>query len=109
MTNVVSRSNELRTPMPGKVHSIAVKGIQQVLNCKTHLFGLPPSCFEVCELTSVKQLAVGEDVLAGQEMCVVEAMKMQNVLRSPKDGIVKAIHVKVGENLNLEDLIMELD
>ncbi len=34
--------------------------------------------------------------MAGQEMCVVEAMKMQNVLRCPRDGKVKKVsHVRV--------------
>jgi propionyl-CoA carboxylase alpha chain len=36
-------------------------------------------------------MAEGEVVVAGQEMCVVEAMKMQNVLRCPKDGTVKKV------------------
>ena len=36
-------------------------------------------------------MAEGDVVVAGQEMCVVEAMKMQNVLRSPKDTTVKEV------------------
>jgi len=35
--------------------------------------------------------AEGDVVVAGQEMCVVEAMKMQNVLRCPKDCKVKKV------------------
>jgi len=34
---------------------------------------------------------------------------MQNVLRAPKDGKVKKIYPKVGQNLNLDDKIMEFE
>jgi hypothetical protein len=36
----------------------------------------------------------GDVVVAGQEMCVVEAMKMQNVLRCPKDCKVKKVRLR---------------
>ena len=47
-------------------------------------------------------------VMAGQEMCVVEAMKMQNVLRCPRDGKVKKVsHVRV-QCLTREPLLTPL-
>ena len=51
-------------------------------------------------------VAEGEVVVAGQELCVVEAMKMQNVLRSPKDCTIQKINVSVGDNLSLDQVIM---
>jgi 3-methylcrotonyl-CoA carboxylase alpha subunit len=39
----------------------------------------------------------GQRVKRGEELLVVEAMKMENALRAPRDGIVGAVHVTVGE------------
>ncbi len=36
----------------------------------------------------------GDRVAAGQEVCVVEAMKMEQSIRAHRDGVVKAIHVQ---------------
>jgi biotin carboxyl carrier protein len=44
-------------------------------------------------------VAAGEEVLARQPIVVVEAMKMENELRSPKTGRVKDIVVKAGESV----------
>jgi biotin carboxyl carrier protein len=40
---------------------------------------------------------VGDEVRAGQPVLVVEAMKMENELKSPKDGRVVALHVRAGQ------------
>ena len=42
-------------------------------------------------------VAVGDEVKSGQGVVVVEAMKMENELKSPKDGKVKAVAVKEGQ------------
>jgi 3-methylcrotonyl-CoA carboxylase alpha subunit len=39
----------------------------------------------------------GQRVKKGEELLVVEAMKMENALRAPRDGVVRAVHVTVGE------------
>jgi biotin carboxyl carrier protein len=44
--------------------------------------------------------AVGDVVVAGQGIVVVEAMKMQNELKSPRDGRVTAVKTAVGESVN---------
>jgi len=46
-------------------------------------------------------------VEAGQELAVVEAMKMQNVLRAEKKGIVKHIKAAVGGHLKVDQVIIE--
>jgi biotin carboxyl carrier protein len=43
---------------------------------------------------------VGDKVEAGQGLLVVEAMKMQNEIRSPKSGTVERLHVKEGQPVN---------
>ena len=42
-------------------------------------------------------VAVGDAVKRGQELIVVEAMKMENALVAPMDGVVKSLDVKVGD------------
>ncbi len=42
---------------------------------------------------------VGDEVKSGEGVIIVEAMKMQNELGSPKNGIVTAIKVKPGQNV----------
>lgn len=42
-------------------------------------------------------VAVGDVVRRGQELIVVEAMKMENALVAPIDGVVKSLAVKVGD------------
>jgi len=57
-------------------------------------------------LTSVA-VAVGEAVKTGDELAVVEAMKMENVLRAERDGVIKAIKVQPGESLAVDQVILE--
>ncbi|MBU6458288.1 MAG: acetyl/propionyl/methylcrotonyl-CoA carboxylase subunit alpha [Bradyrhizobium sp.] len=49
----------------------------------------------------------GQEVKAGETLAVVEAMKMQNVLRAERDGTVKKIHVAPGATLAVDALILE--
>jgi biotin carboxyl carrier protein len=48
-------------------------------------------------------------LFAGMEVAIVEAMKMQNSLVALKSGKVKKIHVKVGDQVGEDDLIMEME
>jgi propionyl-CoA carboxylase alpha chain len=49
----------------------------------------------------------GQEVKAGETLAVVEAMKMENVLRAERDGIIKAIPVKPGDSVAVDAVIME--
>jgi propionyl-CoA carboxylase alpha chain len=49
----------------------------------------------------------GQEVKAGETLAVVEAMKMQNVLRAERDGTVKRIHATAGATLAVDALILE--
>jgi pyruvate carboxylase len=53
-------------------------------------------------------VAAGDRVTAGQTLLVVEAMKMQNELRAPRDGLIERILVGVGETIDLGDLLVVL-
>jgi propionyl-CoA carboxylase alpha chain len=49
----------------------------------------------------------GQEVKAGETLAVVEAMKMQNVLRAERDGTVRKIHASAGATLAVDALILE--
>ncbi|MBV8964484.1 MAG: acetyl/propionyl/methylcrotonyl-CoA carboxylase subunit alpha [Hyphomicrobiales bacterium] len=59
----------------------------------------------------VKSIAVkpGQEVKAGEMLCIVEAMKMENVLRAERDAVVKALRVKEGDTLAVDAVIMEFE
>ncbi len=54
-------------------------------------------------------IAVGEgqDVKAGEELAVVEAMKMENVLRAERDGKITKLRAKPGDSLAVDQVILE--
>jgi propionyl-CoA carboxylase alpha chain len=49
----------------------------------------------------------GQEVKAGEALAVVEAMKMENVLRAVQDGTVKTLHAKAGDSLKVDQKIIE--
>ena len=49
----------------------------------------------------------GQEVKAGETLAIVEAMKMENVLRAERDGTVKAIFAKKGDSLAVDAVILE--
>jgi len=57
----------------------------------------------------VKSLVVqvGQDIKAGEVLCIVEAMKMENVLRAERDAKITVIHAKEGESIAVDAVIME--
>ncbi|WP_271167812.1 acetyl-CoA carboxylase biotin carboxylase subunit [Hansschlegelia plantiphila] len=57
----------------------------------------------------VVSLAVteGQEVKAGETLAVVEAMKMENVLRAERDGVIEKINVKAGDSLAVDAVILE--
>ena len=51
----------------------------------------------------------GDKVEAGQPLAVVEAMKMENILRAEKSATVKAVNAKAGDSLAVDQVILELE
>ena len=51
----------------------------------------------------------GDKVEAGQALAVVEAMKMENILRAEKSGVVKSVNAKQGESLAVDAVILEME
>ena len=52
---------------------------------------------------------VGQEVKAGEPLAVVEAMKMENVLRAERDGVIKRIAAKPGDSLPVDAVILEFE
>jgi len=55
------------------------------------------------------EVAVGDKVEAGQPVAVVEAMKMENILRATKSSTVKNVSAAVGESLAVDQVIVEFE
>jgi len=54
-------------------------------------------------------VAEGDEVQEGQALCTVEAMKMENILRAEKKGVVSRINAAAGDSLAVDDVIMEFE
>ena len=54
-------------------------------------------------------VAEGDEVFEGQALCTVEAMKMENILRAERKGVVKKINADIGGSLAVDDVIMEFE
>jgi propionyl-CoA carboxylase alpha chain len=58
---------------------------------------------------SIVSVAVepGQQVTEGQELIIVEAMKMQNIIKSEVDAKVKKVNVKPGQSVAVDELLIE--
>jgi propionyl-CoA carboxylase alpha chain len=54
-------------------------------------------------------VAEGQDVKAGETLAVVEAMKMENILRAGRDGRIARIHAEAGSSLSVDQKILEFE
>jgi propionyl-CoA carboxylase alpha chain len=75
---------------------------------------VPPdlSKFLICPmpgLLTALHVAEGDRVEAGQPLAVVEAMKMENILRAEKAGTVKSVSAKPGDSLAVDAVILEFE
>ena len=52
---------------------------------------------------------VGEEVQEGQALATVEAMKMENILKAERTGVVKAVRVSAGASLKVDEIILEFE
>ena len=75
---------------------------------------LPPdtSRFLLCPMPGLVariMVAVGDEVQEGQPLATVEAMKMENILKAERRGVVKVINATQGASLRVDDVIMEFE
>jgi propionyl-CoA carboxylase alpha chain len=49
----------------------------------------------------------GQEVKAGETICVIEAMKMQNIIRAERDGAIKTVNAKAGDSVSADEVLAE--
>ncbi|HMS21478.1 acetyl/propionyl/methylcrotonyl-CoA carboxylase subunit alpha [uncultured Sphingorhabdus sp.] len=75
---------------------------------------IPPdlSKYLICPmpgLITAVNVEAGDKVEAGQPLAIVEAMKMENILRAEKAGVVKSVNAKAGDSLAVDAIILEME
>ena len=55
------------------------------------------------------EVEIGQEVQAGEAICIVEAMKMQNIIRAEANGIVKAVNVASGDSVAADAIMVEFE
>jgi len=86
-----------------------------VANLAKHMIDKPPPDLSRLLLAPMPGLltkldvAVGDKVEPGQPVAVMEAMKMENILRAPKAAKVKATPAKAGDSLAVDQVIVEFE
>jgi len=98
----------------GSIHVIDVLP-QRVAHLTAYMIEkVPPdlSRFLICPMPGLLvalHVAAGDAVEAGQPLAVVEAMKMENILRAEKSGTVKIVNAKAGDSLAVDAIILEME
>ena len=100
--------------MDGNWYKVSVKDEQQLLldklGFKTRAGGdegalkspMPGKILDI-------MVTEGDEVSQGQPVAILEAMKMENEIKSPIDGIVKKLDVEVGQSVEKRTPIMEIE
>jgi propionyl-CoA carboxylase alpha chain len=60
-------------------------------------------------LLSAVSVTQGQEVKTGEPLAIVEAMKMENVLRAERDGRIARIRANPGDNLAVDQVILEFE
>ena len=55
------------------------------------------------------KVSIGDTVSEGDTVLTVESMKMENEAHTPISGVVKKIHVKVGDSVNPDETLIEVE
>ncbi|MFS0851176.1 biotin carboxylase N-terminal domain-containing protein [Novosphingobium panipatense] len=98
----------------GAVHKVGCLPAGMAKLTRHMIEKVPPdlSRFLICPMPGLLvalHVGEGDKVEAGQPLAVVEAMKMENILRAEKAGVVKAVNARAGESLAVDAIILEME
>ena len=104
----------LKLTTRGAIHQVQVLPAKVAPLTRHMITKVPPdlSRFLICPMPGLLvslNVVVGDKVEAGQALAVVEAMKMENILRAEKSATVKSINAQQGESLAVDAVILELE
>lgn len=66
-------------------------------------------CAPISGMISDVKVCVGESVTKGQPIAILEAMKMENMIFSPRDGVIAKVLVKNGASISVSETIVEFE
>jgi propionyl-CoA carboxylase alpha chain len=106
--------NRWKVTTRGAAHSALVLPLRLARHQSLMLEKTPPdlSRFLICPMPGMLvklHVAEGETVQPGQPLATVEAMKMENILRAEKEGVIAKINAAEGESLAVDAVILELE
>ena len=104
----------LKVTTHGRIHKVDILPAHVAALADHMIEKIPPdlSKYLICPMPGLLvslNVAEGDKVEAGQPLAVVEAMKMENILRAEKSATVKKVNAKAGESLAVDAIILELE
>jgi propionyl-CoA carboxylase alpha chain len=104
----------LKVTTRGAIHKVEILPASVAHLAQHMIEKVPPdlSKFLICPMPGLLvrlDVAEGDKVEAGQPLAVVEAMKMENILRAEKAATVKKVNATAGESLAVDAIILELE
>ena len=104
----------LKMTTRGAIHNVQILPARIAGYTQHMIEKVPPdlSRFLICPMPGLLvslNVAEGDKVEAGQPLAVVEAMKMENILRAEKAATVKKVNAKAGDSLAVDAIILELE
>ena len=104
----------LRITTRGAIHKVEILPAHVAPLARHMIEKIPPdlSRFLICPMPGLLvalNVKDGDKVEAGQPLAVVEAMKMENILRAEKTATVKKVNAAAGESLAVDAIILELE
>ena len=114
IVQVARRGRQWRLTTRGASHRVEVLPAH-VASLSVHMIEKVPadlSRYLLCPmpgLLTALNVGEGDKVEAGQPLAVVEAMKMENILRAEKSGTVKSVSARPGDSLAVDAVILEFE
>ncbi|APL94065.1 acetyl/propionyl/methylcrotonyl-CoA carboxylase subunit alpha [Sphingobium indicum] len=98
----------------GASHKLRILPAHAAVHARHMIEKIPPdlSRFLICPMPGLLvalNVKEGDKVEIGQPLAVIEAMKMENILRAQKAGVVKSVSAAQGESLPVDAIILELE